>query len=189
MSVLNEERQTRPPADVVLARNVDDYTRGLDSLYCASKNSAKDVSKEAYGNVFGLMSDGAEELTALAYKAKNEEFSFDLPPFEVAEGAAIAHQQDIAEDSNSDSDDLDAEYHSLCFVPHNGCIYELDGLRNQPIKHEALKATSTPSSSQEWAVQAGQIIQKRFLDKYVTDQFVTFAVGIANKGVKRETKG
>lgn len=85
----------------------------------------------------------------------------------------------LAKDSDSDSDDLDAENHFLCFLPHNGFIYELDGLRNQPIKHGALKAASDASSS-EWAVQAGEIIRKRFLDKYDTEQFVTIAVGSAS---------
>jgi ubiquitin carboxyl-terminal hydrolase L5 len=56
--------------------------------------------------------------------------------------------------SNPDREKEDA-YHFVCYLPVNGVLYELDGLRKDPIMHAAV------DESGDWLNVARETIQAR----------------------------
>jgi ubiquitin carboxyl-terminal hydrolase L5 len=56
------------------------------------------------------------------------------------------------------SDDKDDLFHFISYIPFDGCLYELDGLRSHPICHGAFQG--------DWIDAARPVIQQR-MQKYV----------------------
>lgn len=50
----------------------------------------------------------------------------------------------------------DEAYHFIVYLPHNGSIYELDGLKRSPVKHGAYETTG-----EGWVAKARQVIESR----------------------------
>lgn len=52
-------------------------------------------------------------------------------------------------------------FHFICFVPINGKLYELDGLKPYPVDHGSIDSESTESRSSNWTNKFKQIIKQR----------------------------
>lgn len=85
----------------------------------------------------------------------------------------------IEEDQSRHGKEDDDVYHFVSYVPHNGQLYELDGLQNGPISFGEV-------TEENWLVKAKEEIQKR-IEKYASSEirFNLLAV-IDDKKVKAE---
>ena len=64
------------------------------------------------------------------------------------------------EGEEEEEEDLDADHHYICFCEKGGFIYELDGLRNAPVRHCAVG-----KKKGDFGRQCSSLIEKQFIGK------------------------
>lgn len=145
-----------------LANNKDKVKWQKNGVFAKFLEKAKDLDPEARGLCMEEDSD-VEEV--------QEEIACDLE-FERGESDEPLNAVQFNEEDDVDN-------HFICFIEHQGFLYELDGLQNVPQKHGKI-------SKAGMAVDAGKVIMKNYINgdgvEDGENNFVTLALAPSTSG-------
>jgi len=115
-----------------------------------------------------ILAQYLQQATDLTYKERGSALETFEPmrKEQVKSASSGSNQTRMTEDR--------VEYHFVCFIEHHGDIYELDGMKQEPVKH---------GKCENFAIDVGRIIQSEFMAKMPEEHnFSTLALAPAGEG-------